>query len=56
LCLPNGLKKIAKNVRLADLTVHERIRIGNFSPCVKVVDDLSVIHAAAGVGGLLDLQ
>jgi uncharacterized protein YajQ (UPF0234 family) len=54
--LPKGLKKIAKYFRLADLKVHERIRTENFSPCVKVADDLSAIHAATGVGGVLDLQ
>jgi hypothetical protein len=54
--LPKGLKKIAKNFKLADLTVRERIRIENFSPCVKVADGLGVIHAATGVGGILDLQ
>jgi len=54
--LPKGLKKIAKNFRLADLKVYERIRIENFSPCVKAADDLSVIRASTGVGEVLDLQ
>jgi len=42
---------MAKNFRLADLIVHERIRIENCSPCVKV----AVIHADTGVGGILDI-
>lgn len=50
-----GLNKITKNFRVADLPVQERIRIENFGPCVKVAEDLSVIHAATGVGGILDL-
>lgn len=50
-----GLNKITKNFRVADLTVQEQIRIESFGPCVEVAEDLSVIHGAIGVGGILDL-
>jgi len=50
------MKKITNNSRLADLTVHEQNSTEIFNPCVKVAEDLSVLHAATDVGGILDLQ